>query len=395
MARALQSVLAGVVAIGVIGVVHHWLGAASRSSQSAADQASAASRHLEQSALQNAEQTDVQSPFAVQRASTEEVLASVNAAKAIAFSPDVAELVAARKYNFAKKRLLELASLAVESGDQSALARVLAELGEVALAQTDIDAAELYLAEALDVYQQLGDEVSIAGVFMQFGRLHLLERERARQASDAYDQLLVARWKISHNQFDQAEPRLKQIASTNLQLNRFGAAASAYETLFRGYAKTSQFEQAQQAGLEAARLHAASGRVFEARAMLGRMLDAGISKSVFEGFEREIERLTKEYEDSVNAIAVARDQEQLYNQLLARGDVVQAWRFREKAGQSRSKASSRAQYRRQPDVLVELYRSNNSMENARVSLQRAREMYLRHGLETRAQQSEELQSRIY
>jgi len=331
MARALQSVLAGVVAIGVIGVVHHWLGAASRSSQSAADQASAASRHLEQSALQNAEQTDVQSPFAVQRASTEEVLASVNAAKAIAFSPDVAELVAARKYNFAKKRLLELASLAVESGDQSALARVLAELGEVALAQTD----------------------------------------------------------------DQAEPRLKQIASTNLQLNRFGAAASAYETLFRGYAKTSQFEQAQQAGLEAARLHAASGRVFEARAMLGRMLDAGISKSVFEGFEREIERLTKEYEDSVNAIAVARDQEQLYNQLLARGDVVQAWRFREKAGQSRSKASSRAQYRRQPDVLVELYRSNNSMENARVSLQRAREMYLRHGLETRAQQSEELQSRIY
>jgi hypothetical protein len=367
--------------------VHYGFGGASRTSESV--------RNIEQSPQQSAEQTDVQSPFTVQRASTEEVLASVNAAKAITFSPDVAELVEARKYNHAKKRLLELASLAVESDDQPALARALAELGELAIAQTDIDAAELYLAEALDVYQQLGDEVSTAGVFMQFGRLHLLERERARQASDAYDQLLVARWKISHNQFEQAEQKLQQIADTNLQLNRYGAAASAYETLFRGYAETSQFEQAQQAGLEAARLHAASGRAFKARAMLNQMIDVGISQTVFEGFEQEITRLTQEYEDSVNAIAVARDQEQLYNQLLARGDVVQAWRFREKAGQSRAKATSRAQYRRQPDVLVELYRSNNSMENARVSLERAREMYLRHGLETRAQQSVELQSRIY
>jgi hypothetical protein len=386
-AKALQSVLAGVLAIGVISVVHYGFGGASRTSESV--------RNIEQSPQQSAEQTDVQSPFTVQRASTEEVLASVNAAKAITFSPDVAELVKARKYNHAKKRLLELASLAVESDDQPALARALAELGELAIAQTDIDAAELYLAEALDVYQQLGDEVSTAGVFMQFGRLHLLERERARQASDAYDQLLVARWKISHNQFEQAEQKLQQIADTNLQLNRYGAAASAYETLFRGYAETSQFEQAQQAGLEAARLHAASGRAFKARAMLNQMIDVGISQTVFEGFEQEITRLTQEYEDSVNAIAVARDQEQLYNQLLARGDVVQAWRFREKAGQSRAKATSRAQYRRQPDVLVELYRSNNSMENARVSLERAREMYLRHGLETRAQQSVELQSRIY
>ena len=386
-AKALQSVLAGVLAIGLIGVVHYGFGGAPRTSESV--------RNIEQSPQQSAEQTDVQSPFTVQRASTEEVLASVNAAKAITFSPDVAELVEARKYNHAKKRLLELASLAVESDDQPALARALAELGELAIAQTDIDAAELYLAEALDVYQQLGDEVSTAGVFMQFGRLHLLERERARQASDAYDQLLVARWKISHNQFEQAEQKLQQIADTNLQLNRYGAAASAYETLFRGYAETSQFEQAQQAGLEAARLHAASGRAFKARAMLNQMIDVGISQTVFEGFEQEITRLTQEYEDSVNAIAVARDQEQLYNQLLARGDVVQAWRFREKAGQSRAKATSRAQYRRQPDVLVELYRSNNSMENARVSLERAREMYLRHGLETRAQQSVELQSRIY
>ena len=386
-AKALQSVLAGVLAIGVISVVHYGFGGASRTSESV--------RNIEQSPQQSAEQTDVQSPFTVQRASTEEVLASVNAAKAITFSPDVAELVKARKYNHAKKRLLELASLAVESDDQPALARALAELGELAIAQTDIDAAELYLAEALDVYQQLGDEVSTAGVFMQFGRLHLLERERARQASDAYDQLLVARWKISHNQFEQAEQKLQQIADTNLQLNRYGAAASAYETLFRGYAETSQFEQAQQAGLEAARLHAASGRAFKARAMLNQMIDVGISQTVFEGFEQEITRLMQEYEDSVNAIAVARDQEQLYNQLLARGDVVQAWRFREKAGQSRAKATSRAQYRRQPDVLVELYRSNNSMENARVSLERAREMYLRHGLETRAQQSVELQSRIY
>ncbi len=386
MKNALRSVIAGVMSVCVIGVIHYVRLAGN-------DSAATESKHSLASGA-SAESEVVHSPFNILQ-SNDELIATIHSSQAIRFSGSVAGLIEDGDFAGAKKQLLELASLAVEAGDQATLARVLAELGELALVQTDIDAAELYLAEALDVYQQLGDEISTAGVFMQFGRLHLLSRERARQASDAYDQLLIARWRISHNQFDRAEQDLKKIASTNLELNRFGAAASAYETLFSGYSKTQQYDQAQSAGLEAARLHAASGRVFEAEAMLEKMRQQGISDSVFEGFEAEIDRLTQEFEDSVNAIAVAKDQEQLYNQLLARGDVVQAWRFREKAEQSLARASSRAQYRRQPDVLVELYRSNDSMSNARSSLQRAQEVYLRYGLESEARQSENLQARIY
>lgn len=386
MKKALRSLVAGAISVCVIGAIHYARlpGNDSAETKSKDTAASAAS----------ADKEPAPSPFNLLQPS-DDLIATINSSQAIRFSASVASLIEAGNFTAAKKNLLELASRAVEAGDQAALAHVLAKLGELALVQTDIDAAELYLAEALDVYQLLGDEVSTAGVFMQFGRLHLLSRERARQASDAYDQLLIARWKISHNQFDKAERDLKQIASTNLELNRFGAAASAYETLFSGYSKTQQYDQAQKAGLEAARLHAASGRVFQAEAMLNKMRQQGVSDTVFDGFELEIERLTQEFEDSVNAIAVARDQEQLYNQLLARGDAVQAWRFREKAGQSLARASSRAQYRRQPDVLVELYRSNNSMSNARASLQRAHEVYLRYGLESEARQSENLQARIY
>ena len=310
-------------------------------------------------------------------------------------SSEIARLIEAGEFEKAKELLLRLAGYATDEGDQPLLARRLAELGEVTLAQRELDAAELYLAESLDIFEQLGDEVSAAGVYTLFGRLHVLERKRAREASYAYDKLLIARWRISRGQFDQAEQTLKQIVTTNLDLNRFGAAASAYETLFKGYSNAQQFDKAESAGMEAARLLAASGRRFQANTMLDRMRDLGISDTVYLDLQQQIAQLTREFDNNANAIAVARDQTLLYNQLMARGDVIQAWRFREKAEQTLSRVNSRARYRRQSDVIVELYKSNDSMRNARSTLEQAREVFLRHGMESQAQLAESLQGEIF
>jgi len=97
----------------------------------------------------------------------------------------------------------------------------------------------------------------------------------------------------------------------------------------------------------------------------------------------------------VQAIGAARDYAQLYNQLLARGDALQAWRFRQQAEQSLANVSKRAQYRRQPDVLVQLYRSNRNMDSALTSLQKANAVYSRYGSTEGVQRSQQLRAQIY
>ncbi|OED36328.1 hypothetical protein AB833_27260 [Chromatiales bacterium (ex Bugula neritina AB1)] len=311
------------------------------------------------------------------------------------FAEHILSMINDGLFDEAKAELLSLAVMYVEAEDDIALANTLSQLGELALLQTDIDTADVYLAEALDLFQQNGDEISAAGVYMQMGRLHLVARQRARRASDAYNSLLLARWKISHGLFYEAEPELRSVVERNLALNRYGAAASAYETLFKGYRKEQDHYQAQLAGLEAIRLHAGSGRLFEARKLLHNMRESGFYESFAPGIENEIEMLNLQFEESVRDIGLARDQRQLYNQLQARGDVVNAWRFRQKAGESLAKASARAQYRRQPDVLVELYKSNRSMEIAENSLRHARAVYQRYGLDQELEKSRQLQAQIY
>lgn len=299
-----------------------------------------------------------------------------------ALSPETQDLLDIGGIEWTRRQLLEIATQAVSNSEDQALAGVLAELGELSLIEADIDTAEVYLAEALDLFVQQENEVAEAGVYMQMGRLHLLARQRARVASNAYDTLLVSRWKISHGQFYAAEADLLRVADNNLQLQRVGAAASTFETLYRGYHSVGERYRAQAAGIEAIKLYASSGRVFDARALQKKMIEHGIDSAVFTALAPELERLKQEFEDSVQALGTARDQELLYNQLQARGDVVNAWRFRQQAHASLAKASKRAQYRSQPDVLAELYRSNRSIENAELSLVKAAELYDEYGFDT-------------
>ncbi len=333
-------------------------------------------------------------PFSV-KSQSDEVAQSLTLQASLELPQAVLSMVEAGRFGDAKAFLLAAASTAVNAADDAGLAKNLSHLGELALIQSDIDTAEVYLAEALDVYQQIGDEVSEAGVYVQMGRLHLVARQRARKASDAYDTLLISRWKISHGQFYSAEQDLIRVAESNLELNRYGAAASAYETLLKGYATEQDLYQAQLSGLEAIRLHAASGQVYKARSLVSQMRSLGIDDAVFPEIEAEIQTLNHEFQQSILAIGAARDYALLYNQLQARGDVVNAWRFRQQAGESLARASMRAQYRRQPDVLVELYKSNDSMDRARDSLERANNLFRRHGLDSELEKSRRLQAGIF
>ena len=334
--------------------------------------------------------TQFNSPFPIM-ARIDEVISDTRPA----LSPAIESYRANGEYNLAKNELMRRALQAVTDGDNQALALSLGELGELALQQGELGMAEVYLSEALELYDDLNDEVSVAGIHVQVGRLHLYTRQRARQTSDAYDQLLISRWMISQGQFYQAEDQLKQIVQTNLELNRFGAAASAYETLYRGYSSSSNGFEAQAAGKEAIKLHATSGNINAANKLLSKMNEAGLSRVEAEEISRQINSYYQEYEASVQAIGEARDYAQLYNQLSSRGDALQAWRFRQKAEQSLSAVSSRARYRRQPDVLVELYRSNVSMSDAIKSLQKADALYTRYGIAEGVELSRQLQEQIY
>ena len=334
---------------------------------------------------------DFASPF---RPLSEQIDQVITATRPV-LSPTIQELSLAGDYSRAKNALLERALQAVASGNNDSLALQLSELGELALLQADLGMAEVYLTEALEMYDELQDEVSVAGVHVQLGRLHLYARQQARKASDAYDQLLISRWHISEGLFYEVEDQIKEVIDTSLSLNRFGAAASAYETLYRGYHINNDIVQAQNAGIEAIRLHATSGNLPGANRLLYKMKQEGMSAYEAEKVELEIDQHYHEYEKSVLAIGAARDYSQLYNQLASRGDALQAWRFRQQAEESLDQASSRARYRRQPDVLVNLYLSNDSMKRALSSLQKADAVYSRYGLDDGVDRSRQLQKQIY
>jgi len=310
-------------------------------------------------------------------------------------SSEIESLSRQGEFQRAKDKLLDRALDAVAAADNETLAFQLSELGELALLQGDLGMAEVYLQEALELYEENGDEVAVAGIHLQKGRLHLFARKRARVASDAYDQLLISRWKISKGRFSETEGPLRKIVADNLELNRYSAAASAYETLFSGYGKDGLIEQAHSAGVDAIKLYAASGHKPQVDRLLGLLKQQGYSDFESDQLSVEITQHYREYEASVQAIGAARDYAQLYHQLSSKGDALQAWRFRRQAEQSLSHANKRARYRRQPDVLVELYRSNWSMDSAITSLQKASAVFARHGMDDGVQRSQQLREQIY
>jgi hypothetical protein len=377
-----KSVLAGAAALAFIAAIHYY-------GQSANDPEPTATADSTQNVVESMAAQSLAARQALELAPVPDVGGNLE------LPSNIAAWLADGDTARARGELLQQALAAVEAEDQAELARVLALLGIVSLSESDTDEAEVYLAEALAFFYELDDDIGAANVYMQLGRLHLIERQRARRASDAYDSLLIARWKISQGQFYQAEPDLLEVVQSSMALKRYGAAASAWRTLYRGYDTVLDSYNRDNAGREAVRLHAASGQLHEAQTMLATMRSNNSDESMLAEIETEIDELYAEFENSVLKIGAARDYDLLYNQLQAQGDVVSAWRFRLQADASLAKVGSRALYRRQPDALVELYKSNSSMDRAAESLKRAKAVFSRYGMQEMVDQSNVLRERIY
>ena len=310
-------------------------------------------------------------------------------------SEDLATLLKNKEFSLLRDNLLNEAARAVAEGDKSQLAHVLSLLGQVAIEEQDLDAAEVYLLEALDVYESLNDKVGSAQVYMQLGRTHVKAREIARTAGDSYDRLLIARWQLSEKHYAAAEQNLKHVVDESLSVNRFGAAASAYYSLVQLYTRSKSTFQAEQAAMEAAKLYAASGQLKRAYDTIAQLKLAGVEAWRVYDIEQAIDRNYTEFEQSVQQIERAKDYRQLYYHYRSQGDQKRAWKLRLLASKSLKNVSKRAMFRRQPDALALLYISNTDMGRAKAYFDRAQQTFDSKGLQELSSQTEKLKDQIF
>lgn len=308
---------------------------------------------------------------------------------------NIAEKYPQRSVEEVSEDLLLQASEAVGQDNNLLFGESMKMLGVNALRTQDIDSASLYLDEALEIYEELGDEMGIANVELLRGELNLKKRAQARRAALAYDSLQQARWKVSHGQFYNALDQLHHIVQENLALNRFGAAAAAYQTIYKGYADHGQLYEAQQAGIEIVKLHASSGRPLKASAMIEQLQANGLDESTVQQLTQDNLNLQLEYEESVTQMGRARDYQQLYHYFISAGDPVRAWQFRLKAQASLRSVSKRAMHRSQTGVLALLYTSNDHMESAQRSLDRAQRLFTSNDRPELSEASETLQELVF
>ena len=278
-------------------------------------------------------------------------------------------------YQQIKHVLIEQASQAVRMDDRQSLGKGLALLGAAALYENDLASSRVYLNEALEVYEEDDDVMGIGSVELLRSRVETVARENARDAASAYDVMQIAAWMIQKDRFTESEGPIQSAIAENLRLDRFGSAAAGYEMLERGYRSIGNTLAANAAAANALKLHAASGRVSEAFNLLDRLSTFALPFEDQQKLEHEIGLLEKNYLRSLTDLGRAKDFEQLYRRMIAAGDPVQAWTFRQKANQALSLASKRAMHRRQTGIVALLYNSNDNRRDATESLERARRMF--------------------
>ena len=175
--------------------------------------------------------------------------------------------------------------------------------------------------------------------------------------------------------FFETEKPIESAIQENLRLDRYGSAAAGYEMLERGYRSVGDFQKADEAAKEAMLLHAGSGRTIKARNILTKLQNTLLTQQEFEQLKKRIEEEESNYENSILQVRVAQEYEHVFRRLVAAGDPVQAWTFRQKANQSLSDVSKHAMHRRQTGIVALLYNSNDNIEAARNSLERARAIF--------------------
>lgn len=295
----------------------------------------------------------------------------------------------------ARTGLLQVAALAASRGDEKQVSNTLLLLGDVAIDEQELAAAEVFLLEALDIAIEQGDVMTTAHSYRQLGRLNIKTRELARSAGETYDKLWVVRSQIYLGDYRNVIVDLERIIDASLQIRRYGAAASAWETLSDYYNRFHDTYLAEQAASEAARLYASSGQLAYSRAVVERLVRDGLSLNQLEILNQEIDTLFVQHQEDVMRTAQAKDLQLLYRHYRGKGENKRAWNLRIKASQALAKTSERSMYQRQSEVMAILYSSNFAMKKARRYLSQAGEIYAAEGEGKLYLNAQDMQAFIY
>ncbi len=295
----------------------------------------------------------------------------------------------------ARTLLTRHAARANAEGDRKSLGYILALIGEISFEARDFAAARIYLDESLRHFIDSGDPIGEAYAYMQLGRMHIKSRSVARHAAEAYNLMLLARYQLSHFQYDAAVTNLQRVVEASLAIDRFGTAASALTSLARAFRSTGRTQDAEQALFRAAELHAASGRDLIANGILDELHAAGVDPYIVDRHRDAVDTALAQFQADTRQVVQARDYRTLYYQYRNSGQDERAWSFRVQAAQALAQTSSRAMYYRQPDVMAILYNSNFAMANARRYIDQARSLFETQGADVLAERAGALESSIF
>jgi flagellin-specific chaperone FliS len=307
----------------------------------------------------------------------------------------IRELLRQGNYQQARTRLLEVAAAAVSDEDEARLGATLMLLGEVAINQQELSAAEIYLQEALYLSMERDDPMATAQSYRLLGQLNIRARELARYASNSNDELWQARNAISRGFYRGVQSRLQQVIHDDLDIRRYGAAADAWEALASYHDKMRDSYQAQQARIEAARLYASTGQMTHVHRILDGLDRSLIGDAGYDEVETELMSLFERHQQDLIKASQARDYQMLYHHYLRLGEVERAWEFRIKSSATLADGSERLLYQRQADVIAVLFNSNFAMDRARKYLDKAGLIYNDNGVPELLEQTRDLESQIY
>jgi hypothetical protein len=307
----------------------------------------------------------------------------------------IRELLQQKKYQQARTLLLEVAAAAVAQANQARFGDTLLLLGEVAINQQELAAAEIYLQEALYLSMEQDNLMGTARSYQLLGQLNIRARELARHASNTNDDLWQARNSISRGYYQGVDQNLQRVIEENLSIRRYGAAADAWEALASLHDRVHDDYLAQQARIEAAKLYASTGQMTHVHRLIDGIDGELISDFDLADVRREIKALFDEHQQDLIKASQARDYQMLYHHYMRKGELERAWEFRIQASEALADTSDRAMYQRQADVIAVLYNSNFAMDRARKYLDKAGELYDGNGVDEMLQQTRQMESLIY
>ena len=299
------------------------------------------------------------------------------------------------RFQQARTQLLQVAAAAVLRQEQARLGDSLMLLGEVAIEQQELSAAEIYLQEALYLSMERDDPLATARAYRLLGQLNIRSRELARRASNGYDELWQARNSIARGHYRDVYGQLERVIRDNLEIRRYGAAADAWEAMASYHDKLHDDYQAQLARVEAAKLFASTGQTTHVDRLLDTVDRDVVGDSGYAEIESEIQRLLEQYQQDVIKSSQARDYQMLYHHYLRLGQVERAWQFRIKSSETLAGASERLLYQRQADVIAVLFNSNFAMDRARRYLDKAGMIYDENGMPELLSQTRQLELQVF